>query len=279
MQVRIIDFQSPTAGKDFAASLKETGFAVVANHPISNQLIDQAYTLWYDFFKSSEKHNHPFNPQTHEGYISAEMSETAKGYHAKDLKEFFHYYPGKACPQSCEAVSSELATQLKSMAGTLLKWVDDNAPEEVRANFSMRLPEMIENSDHTLFRLIHYPPLTGNEPKDALRSAPHEDINLLTLLPAATASGLQVKNAKGEWLDVPINPGWIIVNVGDMLQECSGHYYPSTTHRVLNPTGEAAKQSRLSMPLFLHPRDEVVLSKRHTAGSYRRERFEEIGLK
>ena len=279
MQVRIIDYKSPTAGKDFAAGLKEIGFAVIANHPISNQLIDQAYTLWYDFFKSSEKNNYPFNPATHEGYISTEMSETAKGYTAKDLKEFYHYYLGKTCPEACRETTHDLATQLNAMAGTLLKWVDDNAPEEVSSKFSMRLPEMIKDSEHTLFRLIHYPPLTGNEPKDAVRSAAHEDINLLTLLPAATASGLQVKNAEGEWLDVPINPGWIIVNVGDMLQECSGHYYPSTTHRVLNPVGEAAKQSRLSMPLFLHPREEVRLSPRHTAGSYRKERFEEIGLK
>lgn len=279
MQVRIIDFKSPTAGKDFAAGLKEIGFAVIANHPISNELINNAYATWYEFFKSPEKHNYPFNPQTHEGYISTEMSETAKGYSTKDIKEFYHYYLGKTCPPVCHDVSFQLASQLKTMASTLLQWVDENAPDNIRAKFSEPLPNMIDGSDLTLFRLIHYPPLTGNEPADALRAAPHEDINLLTLLPAATASGLQVKNAAGEWLDVPINPGWIIVNVGDMLQECSGHYYPSTTHRVLNPTGEAAKQSRLSMPLFLHPRGEVVLSKRHTADSYRKERFAEIGLK
>ena len=38
--------------------------------------------------------------------------------------------------------------------------------------------------------------------RQALRSAAHEDINLLTLLPAATAEGLQVKDSKGairEW--------------------------------------------------------------------------------
>ena len=164
------------------------------------------------------------------------------------------------------------------MAGTLLKWVDENAPAEVRAKLSMALPDMITDSKNTLFRLIHYPPLTGNEPKGAIRAASHEDINLLTLLPAATAKGLQVKDAQGNWLDVPVNPGWIIVNAGDMLQECSGHYYTSTAHRVLNPTGEDAKKSRLSMPLFLHPRDEVVLSDRHTRLSYFKERMKELGL-
>ena len=33
------------------------------------------------------------------------------------------------------------------------------------------------------------------------------------------------------------------------------------------------------MPLFLHPRDEVILDKEHTAGSYLNERLREIGLK
>jgi hypothetical protein len=33
------------------------------------------------------------------------------------------------------------------------------------------------------------------------------------------------------------------------------------------------------MPLFLHPRDEVVLSDRYTAGQYLDERLKEIGLK
>ena len=77
---------------------------------------------------------------------------------------------------------------------------------------------------------------------------------------------------------MPINPGWVIVNVGDMLQEATGYYYPSTLHRVTNPTGEDAKQSRLSMPLFLHPSDTIRLSNRYTAGEYRMERYAELGL-
>ena len=64
-----------------------------------------------------------------------------------------------------------------------------------------------------------------------------------------------------------------------MLQMASGGYYRSTTHRVVNPTGEAALTSRYSMPLFLHPRPEVRLSETHTAGTYLDERLSEIGLK
>ena len=61
-----------------------------------------------------------------------------------------------------------------------------------------------------------------------------------------------------------------------MLEEASGKYYPSTVHRVLNPTGEAATKSRISLPLFLHPRREVVLSERYTVDSYFNERMEEL---
>lgn len=59
---------------------------------------------------------------------------------------------------------------------------------------------------------------------------------------------------------------------------CSQFYYRSTTHQVINPEGEAAKQPRLSMPLFLHPDDEVRLSEQHTARSYLMERLQELGL-
>ena len=50
-----------------------------------------------------------------------------------------------------------------------------------------------------------------------------------------------------------------------MLQEASGGYYPSTTHQVVNPGNHIKNESRFSMPLFLHPRDDIILSKKYTA--------------
>jgi len=279
MSIKVIDYTSKNAPAEFAAGLHEIGFAVLSHHSIPQTLIDKAYEDWYAFFKSGDKAAYAFDPIAHDGYISKELSETAKGYDKKDIKEFYHYFPGSSrCPTSCQPVTEQLAFAMRTLAETLLSWIEANAPLAVKLRFSMPLTEMIKESEHTLFRLIHYPPLTGNEPEGAVRAAAHGDINLLTVLPAATAEGLQVKDKMGNWLDVPVNPGWIVVNIGDMLSEASGHYYPSTLHRVINPTGEAAKASRLSMPLFLHPRPEVKLSDRYTADSYRAERFAELGL-
>ena len=64
-----------------------------------------------------------------------------------------------------------------------------------------------------------------------------------------------------------------------MLHECSGGYYPSTIHRVINPKGESAKLPRYTIPVFIHPRDEVILSNKYTAKSFLDERLKEIGLK
>ena len=125
---------------------------------------------------------------------------------------------------------------------------------------------------------IHYPKLSGQEDKNAIRAAPHQDINLITLLVVGSEPGLQILTKQGEWINVPYKAENIVINTGDMLQECSKGYYPSTTHRVINPQ-ESKNVSRFSMPFFVHPRDEVVLSDRYTASSYLEERLKEIGLK
>ena len=278
MSIQVVDFTSANAAADFSRSLRETGFGVLQNHPVNQQLINDCYRDWQAFFESDDKHNYPFKSETHDGYVSFDQSETAKGCEIQDLKEFYHLYSWGRCPEYLKQQSLQLMQSLQSMATTLLSWLDQNLPEDVRQRLSIPLCDMLKGSESTVHRLLYYPPLTGNEPEGAVRAAEHEDINLLTLLPAATAEGLQARSASGEWVDVPINPNWIIVNAGDMLQEATGRFYPSTSHRVMNPQGESAKQPRLSMPLFLHPRGEVVLSEKYTVESYRQERFAQLGL-
>jgi isopenicillin N synthase-like dioxygenase len=90
-----------------------------------------------------------------------------------------------------------------------------------------------------------------------LRAAPHEDINLITILPAATATGLQLKDRDGSWLNVDGKPGELIVDAGDMLSRAANDVIPSTTHQVVNTAGNA---SRYSMPFFMHPHPEAMLS-------------------
>ncbi|MBI3285727.1 MAG: isopenicillin N synthase family oxygenase [Burkholderiales bacterium] len=274
-----VDYRAPDAAQKFTESLHNTGFGVLTNHPLSQGLLETIYQEWYEFFQTEAKNNYEFDPQKMDGYFSPKISETAKGHAKRDLKEFYHVYPWGRMPKEVSDAARQYYDQGSKLAAELLQWVEDHTPAEIKAKYSMPLSDMITDSELTLLRVLHYPPLSGDEEPDAVRAAAHGDINLLTVLPAATQAGLQVLGKDEQWHDVPCDFGMLIVNIGDMLDEASQGYYPSTIHRVLNPSGAEAKKSRISLPLFLHPRPDVVLSERHTAGSYLNERLIELGVK
>ncbi|HLO95843.1 MAG TPA: 2OG-Fe(II) oxygenase family protein [Burkholderiaceae bacterium] len=279
MQVSVVDYRAPDAAERFTRSLHETGFGVLVNHPIPQPLVEKIYADWLGFFNSEEKTGYAFSKETQDGWFSTEISETAKGFTQKDIKEYFHIYPWGRIPPALKDEAMQYYGLANGLAAELLSWVEKHTPADIAKNYREPLSNMIKDSRQTLLRVLRYPPLTGQEPAGSLRAAPHGDINLLTILPAANEPGLQVQAKDGNWVDVPCDFGMLIINIGDMLQEASQGYYPSTIHRVVNPTGDGAKKSRISLPLFLHPRNEVVLSDRYTAHSYLEERLRELGVK
>lgn len=278
MQVAKIHYNDKNAPAAFTKSLKDTGFGLLVDHPILPELIKTVYREWKDFFESELKHTYLFDPLKQDGYFPL-GTENAKGYSAKDHKEFFHFYLWGRTPDSISPATKELYDSLVNITSLLLEWIELNTPSEIRSRFSEPLKDMIKDSKTNLLRIIHYPPFIGSEDSQSLRAAPHEDINLITLLVAGTKPGLEAQDKNGNWHKISTDPGTIIVNIGDMLKEVSGGYYPSTTHRVVNPESESANNSRFSMPLFLHPRDNVQLSTHYTAKTYLKERLFEIGLK
>ncbi|MDH1470677.1 isopenicillin N synthase family dioxygenase [Shewanella bicestrii] len=278
MKLETIDYRAADSAKRFVESLRETGFGVLSNHPIDKELVESIYAEWQAFFNSDAKNEFMFNRETHDGFFPASISETAKGHTVKDIKEYYHVYPWGRIPDSLRANILAYYEKANALASELLEWIETYSPDEVKAKFSIPLPEMIADSHKTLLRILHYPPMTGDEEMGAIRAAAHEDINLITVLPAANEPGLQVKAKDGSWLDVPSDFGNIIINIGDMLQEASGGYFPSTSHRVINPEGTDKTKSRISLPLFLHPNPSVVLSERYTADSYLMERLRELGV-
>ena len=277
-QIKTINYKSNNAKQKLVQSLHDTGFAVLHNHPINKKNIGLVYDEWKKFFNDDKKHDYKFNLDTQDGYFPY-LSENAKGYSKKDLKEFFHYYEWGIYPKRMSNKTILLYHNLLQLGQKLLKWIDTHTPENINSNFSMPLYQMSNNSKTNLLRVLHYPPLDANIEDGSIRAAEHEDINLITILVAGSQPGLQVKTKDDEWVNVECNSGWIVINSGDMLSECSKGYFPSTTHRVINPIGNEKKLSRYTIPLFIHPRDEVILSKNYTAKSFLDERLKEIGLK
>lgn len=278
MKLEAIDYTAPNAAEMFVESLRTTGFGVLKNHPIQQQTVASIYENWQQFFDSEEKQGFLFDRDTQDGFFPISVSETAKGFKKKDIKEYYHFYPWGKCPTQLKQQAADYYQSATDLASELLSWVESYSPEQVAKLYREPLSNMIKDSEQSLLRILHYPPLTGTEEPDAIRAAAHEDINLLTILPAANEPGLQVKGKDEQWIDVPSDFGNLIINIGDMLQEASGGYFPSTTHRVVNPAGADMSKSRISLPLFLHPRPDVILSDRHTADSYLKERLKELGV-
>ncbi|RLV58808.1 isopenicillin N synthase family oxygenase [Parashewanella curva] len=278
MKLETIDYLAPDAAEKFVESLHKIGFGVLRNHPINQDLVETIYKEWHAFFSTEEKYNFRFNVETQDGFFPAEVSETAKGHTVKDIKEYFHVYPWGQMPDSLRENIMAYYNKANEFAEELLGWIEKYSPSEVAEHYTQALSSMVHESTQTLLRVLHYPPMKGDEEQGAIRAAAHEDINLITILPAANEPGLQVKDKDGDWQDVPSDFGNIIINIGDMLQEASGGYFPSTSHRVINPEGQDKTKSRISLPLFLHPKPEVVLSDRYTAKEYLMERLKELGV-
>lgn len=81
----------------------------------------------------------------------------------------------------------------------------------------------------SLTKIIHYPPT----PEGQFGVNAHHDAGFLTILAAGRTPGLEVENAEGEWIPVPVVPEAFVINIGEMLQGMSGNYFIATPHRVM----------------------------------------------
>ena len=133
------------------------------------------------------------------------------------------------------------------------------------------------------------PPVLHSVDSRCVRAAAHEDINLITLLVSASASGLELLDRNGDWLPIEAGKNNIIVDSGDMLSRITNEVIPATTHRVVNPQ-DGVNISRYSLPFFMHPSPHTVLSciescrgektlyKDIPAQKFLEQRLQEIGL-
>lgn len=292
---------------ELGRSFSETGFGVVRDHGIPAELIDRAWAMCRAFFalpEAAKRAYHLKGTGGARGYTPF-GTEQAKDATVIDLKEFWHV--GRTLPVG-DPLEQFMAPNV---------WPDEipgfrETMEAIYAAFEAsgaRILQAIaislgEDKDffadsvlqgNSVMRLLHYPPLAPDDdsaaPEGAIRAAAHEDINTITLLLGAEESGLQLKTAEGEWISIAPPEGALVVNIGDMLQRLTNGHLKSTSHRVVNPTGDAARRPRFSMPFFLHFRPDFLIEpmakfvdSAHpalppiTAEDYLQERLREIKL-
>lgn len=255
---------------EIGAAYREFGFCCISHHGVPRELVDRAYDAFKRFFalpsEAKIKYHVPGGGGAR-GYTPFKV-ETAKDSQHPDLKEFWHV--GRELPPGskyADLMAPNLwpaeVPDFREYGYGLYQALDELGTRVLRAlALHIDLPETWfddkTDSGNSILRPIHYPPITeANVPN--VRAGAHEDINFITLLVGASNAGLEVLTREGDWLPITTEGDAIVVNIGDMLQRLTNHVYPSTTHRVVNPPGEAARQPRYSVPFFLHPNPDVVL--------------------
>ena len=292
---------------DIGKAFNETGFVTITNHGLSKELIDKLYEQVKALFTLPQDTKSKYEKAELAGQrgYTGKGKETAKGFKTPDLKEFWQIgqtvtdndpvkneYPENLVVEELpefNTTTREIYQKLETAGKQLLQAIAVylNLPENY-------FDDKVHNGN-SILRTLHYFPILDPDslPDDAVRAGAHEDINLITLLIGASADGLEVLTRDGDWFPVKAHGEDVVVNVGDMLQRLTNNKLKSTTHRVVNPPREQMRNSRFSVPFFLHPKSAMDLTclpscidaahpKQYsdiTAGEYLDERLREIGLK
>ncbi|KAI9013535.1 hypothetical protein DFJ74DRAFT_682397 [Hyaloraphidium curvatum] len=153
----------------------------------------------------------------------------------------------------CEALGRRLCRLICRMLG---------APE----SYATRYFEDVEDpTDLARFcTLNHYPPIQEipEERRKELEEgyvrgiqAHRDDFNAVTML-IQDETGLEVLSHDGVWVDVPVIPGTVVVNLGLVLSELTRGALQATVHRV---NSLKVRKRRISAPYFLTMAPDVPL--------------------
>ena len=289
--------------KEIGEAYEEIGFVALKGHFLTDVLSENLYSEVKNFFDLPNEIKESYEIEGiggQRGYTSF-GKESAKGRSEGDLKEFWHFGQevignNKLKEEYPDNVNVNEVPNFNKVGIETYKMLEKTATYVLRAlSLYIGLNELyfdkFVTNGNSILRPIHYPPIEG-APKGAVRAAAHGDINLITLLMGASASGLEVQNKKGDWIPVTALPEQLVINVGDMLERLTNNKLRSTIHRVVNPPKKDWNKSRYSIPFFTHPISEMSLNclpecineaqpKMYddiTAGEFLNERLRELGL-
>lgn len=263
-------------GPELDAALQDVGFVTVRNHGIPTEITDRYFDAMRAFFALPLADKEAIaiaNSPCHRGYVGlgGEALDGALGNDddaigtaaAGDLKETLdtgiEHPPDH--PEVVAGTPLHGPNQWPALSGFR------EAVEAYRAavvDVSERMHQVmavglglpadyfadLPGDDMYFLRLIHYPPQSAATPGPGQWGCgAHTDYGTLTVLADDGVGGLQVQMRSGEWIDVAVPAGELVVNIGDLMAIWTNDRWVSNPHRVVNPPGV----DRYSSPLFVDP--------------------------
>jgi isopenicillin N synthase-like dioxygenase len=247
---------------------REIGFFRICDHGIAPETIEAVYEAGQRFFAQSDAAKRRYyigDSPNHRGYVPF----TEKGDYPDEVNRNYEAFDlGLDLP----------ADDPDFLAGNLLLgpnvWPDQPGFRKAIASYQRQvsalghrlcgalelhlgLPAGAMTGQMTKpisqLRLLHYVRGRTVMKSASVNMGAHTDYECLTLLHTRN-EGLQVLSPDNRWLDVPVDPGALVVNIGDMLEAWSNGLLRSTMHRVLNLSPE-----RYSLPYFVAANHDTVI--------------------
>lgn len=267
MDIPVIDFArqrnrqaaDPELARDMDAALSGMGFMALANLPIAELTLRNAFIAAARFFDL------PIEAKQSLAYGAADDNF---GYQAigeerldpgggPDFKEALTLRDlGRRCdvpwPEAGVGVAL-LALQREAVAAA-------RAIQRVIASALSLEPDFFRrchSGTSITLRLLHYPEVPATVTEPLVVAGAHSDYGTLTLLFQDGEGGLQVYDGAGRWLDIAPRRGTVTINAGDMLERWTNGRYRSTRHRVVRSPGAG---QRFSIALFMDPDPETVIA-------------------
>ncbi|MFK4149643.1 isopenicillin N synthase family dioxygenase [Streptomyces sp. NPDC004065] len=267
-----IDLDRPGSRDRLRGALHD-GFFLVRN-TVPESLLDEAYGFLRAFFALPAADKAACRiPGTNgqSGYTPPLVEHAEKGT-VPDWKELFHwgaplppahplrrrfpdrypdpYFPDHLVPGIGSALR-ELHTRTLHFQYDVVRTVADalGAHPDYFA-------DMLEDGP-VVNRATWYPPMDQAPSDRHVWAAEHQDFDLITALPRATAAGLEVL-LDGEWLPVDAPRGYAVVNVGMVLDRLTNGLARAAVHRVVARPG--GTEGRLSLVQFCHPAPWTTLT-------------------
>jgi isopenicillin N synthase-like dioxygenase len=272
------DADKRTVAKAVDQACRDIGFLVIQGHGVSKALMDDMQRVSRDFFdldlREKQKVARPANDVAR-GYIGMDEESLARSRdpqaYGSDLNESLMIGPVDAVPVDyamAPEAGKHFAPNLWPEGPAQLQtiWTDYYRAMGELAQTLMRIFAMALGLPETHFdgainrhisrlRVRNYPAQLTPPMPGQIRAGAHSDYGSLTILATEDKpGGLQVCNAAGQWVDVPVAPDCFIINIGDLMALWTNDTWVSTLHRVVNPpTGAGAGSRRQSLVFFHNP--------------------------
>lgn len=254
---------------DVAKTCADTGFLVIANHGVPQDLIDRAFAAAATFFALDEERKLELKIQDQNiGYLpyggQTMKTSTIQKANKPNYSESFYITSPDPDPETMglgedlnkwppelpefKAAQIDYFTTMRALAQKFLPAFAialDLPPDYFEDDF---------RGASSTVRLIQYAPQPPAE-DDLFGFAPHTDGSFITFLPRSAYPGLEVRTTDGAWIRPPDVPGAFVVNTGEMLARYSNDRFVPTPHRVVNRSGRI----RHAMPFFYGPNRRRVV--------------------